>query len=436
MTNKMAQIETRVAQILARFAKQKMLLGAAVGVIAGQERVALSEGLALVGSARALSVDDRFQVGCVAKLALSLKTHELADAGSIDLARPITFYLPELRDTALDAVQVRHLLAHTSGYQPENIFDPDVRFSYSWEQFVSYLRQTPLLFGPGKVFNYVHSGPVILGELLRRLTDQSPSAIINEVAGSSASCDEQLLVQGHVFHPREKQYTKAERADLADFWEASLAGPALSVRHLTRIGEALLHRLLAAGPNETEHGCVELPTLFGGQTNEETPVAFGPGFARYRSGLYGLSAAISGQACAIRVDPANRSVIAVAVNSYQPGVRDRLLARVCWAVRNQTHEFDELELTELVGFYQGAQDSRWQALMEDGNLVLRRANNAASTRKPAQGIVMQKNEHGRVVPVSGKQAVPVGFFLEPESRTPCFMVGTLSYKRVSDAQRS
>ncbi len=93
--------------------------GAAVAVIAGDE-VLLAEGYGVrqLGESAAVDADTRFQLGSASHFLLAGAAAALADAGLLELNRPVAEYLPEfdLYDSyAGDNTTLRDLLAHRTG---------------------------------------------------------------------------------------------------------------------------------------------------------------------------------------------------------------------------------------------------------------------------------------------------------------------------------
>ena len=93
--------------------------GAAVAVIAGDE-VLLAEGYGVrqLGESAAVDADTRFQLGSASHFLLAGAAAALADAGLLELDRPVVEYLPEfdLYDSyAGDNTTLRDLLAHRTG---------------------------------------------------------------------------------------------------------------------------------------------------------------------------------------------------------------------------------------------------------------------------------------------------------------------------------
>src|SRR5436309_4466476 len=100
----------------------------------------------------------------------------LADRGELDLHAPVARYWPEFAAAGKEAVQVRHLLAHTAGLAgwdeplaPSELAD--------WERCTSLLAGQAPWWQPGTASGYhaVTQG-YLIGEVVRRITGQTLGA--------------------------------------------------------------------------------------------------------------------------------------------------------------------------------------------------------------------------------------------------------------------
>ena len=108
----------------------------------------------------------------------------LADAGEIDFSAPVATYWPEFAAAGKDAVEVRHLMAHTAGLSgwTEPITTEDL---YDWDKVTSLLAAQEPWWQPGTASGYhAVSQGYLVGEVVRRVTGQSlGSFFAKEVAG-------------------------------------------------------------------------------------------------------------------------------------------------------------------------------------------------------------------------------------------------------------
>ncbi|HEX7136564.1 MAG TPA: serine hydrolase domain-containing protein [Vicinamibacterales bacterium] len=107
----------------------------------------LAVGTAHAGATEPVTVDTVFEAGSLGKPVFAFGVLRLAEAGKLDLDKPLAQYL-ELPDTAGDPrvakITARHVLSHTTGLpnwrdthdEPlKTMFEPGERFSYSGEGY-------------------------------------------------------------------------------------------------------------------------------------------------------------------------------------------------------------------------------------------------------------------------------------------------------------
>ena len=108
----------------------------------------------------------------------------LADAGEIDFDASVATYWPEFAAAGKDAVQVRHLMSHSSGLSgwaaPVELSD-----LYDWDKVTALLAAQEPWWQPGTASGYhaVTQG-FLVGEVVRRVTGQSLGQFFaKEIAG-------------------------------------------------------------------------------------------------------------------------------------------------------------------------------------------------------------------------------------------------------------
>jgi hypothetical protein len=426
MTSSLENLGDRLTAMLDEFVQRGLVLGVAAQIRVANRSWTVCAGKIGAESDGTLSEATRFRVGCINKLAVALSAHDLAERGMLDMDAELGTYNRELATRAFQGVTMRHLLSHTAGYVPENLLDEAVRFGFTWPSFLEFLDSSQPLFSPGKVFNYTHSAYVVASRVLAQIAGRPVSQLIAEISRldlAGLSADD--IAPGHAYRGRE--FATLEPVELAPFWDDSLEGTPLNITELANIGECLLMHLTKQREHRpaTEMPMI-LPQVFG-PVSEELPVAFGCGFARFRSGRFGLSSAIAGHTCAIRVGVHDRLSVALALNSNLPVVRDRLSNAIIQEVTASLQQFSPLELEDLIGFYQGTRDTGWRVELNHDTLILRRDPMRPGLRHVAP-IQMRKNDRGQIIPIDNQLRAPMGFFREPGTGTPCLMVGTSSHK--------
>jgi CubicO group peptidase (beta-lactamase class C family) len=114
--------------------------------------------------------DSVFDVASITKVFTALLVLQQVERGRIDLAAPVKQYLPGFTGSGKAAVTVSMLLVHTSGLPdgPTLTALPDAAARRA------AVLATPLVPGavPGTVFRYSGMGPLVLGQLVEKVTGQ------------------------------------------------------------------------------------------------------------------------------------------------------------------------------------------------------------------------------------------------------------------------
>ncbi len=118
------------------------------------------------------------------KTMTSLTALLLVDRGELDVFSPVARYWPEFAANGKEAIEVRHLMSHTSGVsgwaQPVVVED-----LYDWEKSTSMLAAQAPWWEPGTMSGYhaLNQGHLV-GEVVRRITGQHLGEFFaKEVAG-------------------------------------------------------------------------------------------------------------------------------------------------------------------------------------------------------------------------------------------------------------
>jgi CubicO group peptidase (beta-lactamase class C family) len=116
----------------------------------------------------------------------------LVDRGQLDPFAPVAKYWPEFAQNGKQDVEVRHLLAHTSGVSgweaPFAIED-----MYDWEKSTAHLARQAPWWPPGTASGYhaVNYGHLI-GEVIRRVTGKSLKQFVREEIAAPLDADIQI----------------------------------------------------------------------------------------------------------------------------------------------------------------------------------------------------------------------------------------------------
>lgn len=113
-----------------------------------------------------------YRVASVSKLFTSIAVMQLAEQGEVDIDNPVSQYLSdsELGSKIGNSITLRQLMSHRSGIVREppkgNYFDPS---ESTIEETVASLRETPIIYEPGKRTKYSNAGMAIAGLVVQKL---------------------------------------------------------------------------------------------------------------------------------------------------------------------------------------------------------------------------------------------------------------------------
>ncbi|MHC3470790.1 serine hydrolase domain-containing protein [Streptomyces sp. 7R007] len=165
--------------------------GAATAVfLDGEPVVDLWGGHADRAQTRPWTRDTLVNVWSVTKTMTNLCALVLADRGELDLYAPVARYWPEFAAEGKDAVEVRHLLSHTSGLPGWDLPPAVPDDLYDWEKCTSLLAAQKPWWQPGTASGYhaVTQG-YLVGEVVRRITGQSVGRFFDEQVATPLGAD-------------------------------------------------------------------------------------------------------------------------------------------------------------------------------------------------------------------------------------------------------
>ena len=137
-------------------------------------------------------VDDEtiFHWASVTKTLTSVATMQLVERSLLSLDTPVISFLPEIgavnnRFGPMDAITVRHLLTHSSGFRGPTWpwkDEPDWQphEPQDWSQLVAMMPYTEILFEPGTRHGYSNLGAIFLGRIIQALTGDRVEAYIDK----------------------------------------------------------------------------------------------------------------------------------------------------------------------------------------------------------------------------------------------------------------
>lgn len=160
-------------------------LGASVAVaVDGELVVDLWGGWTDAEHTQPWEADTIVNVWSTTKTMMALSALVLVDRGELDPGQRVAHYWPEFAQQGKGDIEVRHLLAHTSGVsgweQPVTVDD-----LYDWEKSTSMLAAQAPWWEPGTMSGYhaLNQGHLV-GEVVRRITGKQLGAFFaDEIAG-------------------------------------------------------------------------------------------------------------------------------------------------------------------------------------------------------------------------------------------------------------
>jgi CubicO group peptidase (beta-lactamase class C family) len=163
------------------YVQSDRIVGASLAWIDGGRIVARHHvGLADQATGRAVDDSTIWHWASITKTLTAVSTLQLRDRGLFTLDDPITRWVPELRQVhdpygSIDAVTLRMLLSHSSGFQNPTWpygsgaawepFEPT-----AWSQLVAMMPWQELHFAPGSRYGYSNPGYIYLARVIEAFT--------------------------------------------------------------------------------------------------------------------------------------------------------------------------------------------------------------------------------------------------------------------------
>lgn len=126
--------------------------------------------------------DTLFQIGSISKVFTATAVMQLVDGWRIDLDAPVTRYLPDFRlstPQATDALTVRHLLTHHTGFWGDDFTDRG-NGNDALGKAVAALAGIRQLTNPGESWAYCNAGFQVLGALLEKFYAKPAEDVIRD----------------------------------------------------------------------------------------------------------------------------------------------------------------------------------------------------------------------------------------------------------------
>jgi len=188
-----------------------------------------------------LDTTDIFELASVSKQFTAMVIMMLKEDGKLDYDDPLEKYLPGL---PYPNITLRHLLTHTSGLPDyQAIMDQywDKSKVASNEDILAYLikYQPPVLFQPGKKYEYSNTGYVLLGSIAEKASGSDFIALCRErifrplhmQSTDIRSLEEKRSIEkfalGHIFVEEKQRYVRADSFPASNYtiWLGNRKGP-------------------------------------------------------------------------------------------------------------------------------------------------------------------------------------------------------------------
>lgn len=152
------------------------IFGGAVLVAQGG-RVLLDKGYGLADTGHKLDFtpQTRFRIASLTKQFTAAAMLMLEAQGQLDVQDPVCRYLKDCPE-AWQAITLQQLLTHSSGIPDFFTFKElgdKMASPMTPDELVAWYQQKPLVFTPGKLYNYSNSGYNVLGDVIERVSGQS-----------------------------------------------------------------------------------------------------------------------------------------------------------------------------------------------------------------------------------------------------------------------
>lgn len=207
-----------------------------------------------------------YRIGSVTKQFTSAAIMRLVEQGKIELAAPVSRYLPGLPAWG-DAVTVHQLLNHTSGvrsYTGVPSWMEVMPLDRTHEQMIALFRDEPADFAPGQQYRYNNSGYYLLGMIIEKVTGESYAEHLEEGfyeplgLRGTVYCDEgrlienraegYVVVEGEIRNDPPISMTQPYAAGALCSTVGDLARWARALAHGQVVGAASYERMIAPTP--------------------------------------------------------------------------------------------------------------------------------------------------------------------------------------------
>lgn len=194
-----APVQRYVTQLIRHEMDESKVTGLSIALVDDQ-RIVWSEGFGYADRERGIpaSAETLYRVGSISKLFTDTAAMQLAEAGRIDIDRPLRQYLPEFsvrtRYAGTAAITPRQLMTHHSGLPRDlmkGFMNPDPQ---PFTEVLQRIRENDSAYPPGLVFSYSNVGITLLGHAIQQVSgvpyaDYMQQSLLNPLGMTHSSFD-------------------------------------------------------------------------------------------------------------------------------------------------------------------------------------------------------------------------------------------------------
>jgi D-alanyl-D-alanine carboxypeptidase len=167
-------LKSRIDRIATQVMEQRGIPSVSVAVVKGGKLVYThAYGLAHIDPAVAATPEMRYSIGSISKQFTATAILLLQQQGKLNLNDPVGKYVAGL--TRGNAVTIREILSHTSGYQdywPEDYLMAPMERPTTAQQILDTWARKPLDFDPGTKWQYSNTNYVIAGLIVEKVSGE------------------------------------------------------------------------------------------------------------------------------------------------------------------------------------------------------------------------------------------------------------------------
>lgn len=195
---------TALTSVAEKAAADLGILGAQVALVIDDEFVECPVGIENVATGRPVTADTLFQIGSTSKVFTAALVMQLADAGLLDIDKPVAQFLPGFRlgdEDATAVVTPRQLMSMTSGIDNGPYADTG-RGDDAVRALVQLFADVPMIARPGEIFGYNNASADISGLLVETLTGATwDEALRDRLLGPAGLRHSASLPEEQLYHP-------------------------------------------------------------------------------------------------------------------------------------------------------------------------------------------------------------------------------------------